>query len=81
MKVAIKAEIYFENKLVERRGVIDIKPNELGKIRNIREEICAELKQEFDDAVEDIKIFWAPYTGDKVVFKEIKPLEERGDDL
>ena len=75
MKVALRAEIYFENKLVERRGVIDIKPNELGKIRNIREDICAELKQEFDDAVKDIKIFWAPYTGGKVVFKEIKPLE------
>lgn len=76
MKIALRAEIYLEDQLVERRGVINIKPNELGKISNIREEICNELKQEFESTtVKDIKIFWAPYTGGKVVFKEIKPKE------
>ena len=75
MKIALKAEIYLEDQLVERRGVIDIKPNELGKISNIREDICNELKQEFESNVKDVKIFWAPYTGGKVVFKEIKPQE------
>ena len=75
MKIALRAEIYLEDQLIERRGVIDIKPNELGKIRNIREDICNELKQEFESKVKNVKIFWAPYTGGKVVFKEIKSQE------
>lgn len=75
MKIALQAEVYLEDQLVTRRGIINIKPNELGKISNIREEICNELKQEFKSEVKDIKIFWAPYTGGKVVFKEIKPKE------
>ena len=74
MKVAIEVEIYLANGTMNNRGAIfELSKRNLFQLSSIRDALCDELKKELPDgAISDIKVFWAPYTGGRMTFKEIK---------
>lgn len=74
MRVAIRAEIHLSNGTINHRAVaFEIKSRELAQLSTIRDTICEELRSELPDgAIKDIKVFWAPFTGGKVRYREIK---------